>query len=280
MSVQSPEVNEINIKDLVLDEPIKNMDPEADLTEKDWDDLVDFMKREPDSFGGGMFKGVQQRRSAIYAKMIDSQKFESRINIEDHWPVLETELKKEALTESEALEYWMETTMLYPKHATHIKTNRDLLSRYAEHNFYVRSTNDWVSYANSLFNVKLISPDFDVSQQLDSETWETIRVAINEQLLHLYPDNLYALMGAAELKMVDPEKWKNGPMGETISLATTVYKQILENHPQPNHLFAAVAAAKVLAADDVKLTGRGLDIKMPKEEALEVVETFPEQRKF
>ncbi len=284
--ITDPEVD-INIKDLVLDESVKaklKLDPEHDVTENDWDKLraeFDWYKKE------GRYQELLS--TAVYVKLFDPQRLEQLVDLEALWPEQQKLWDYDSKPNSRAEDTLNEAyrvKVLYPNHPLDYDPKEwwnNPISR-IDPQFVGDDALSWSNYTSRLLRIKFLDPNL-MGLKITDQMWEKMKGSINElqqekQILF----DLNILEMAASMKILAPERWNGPNMESTISIISDVYNHALSENRDSTGTFSGfffekMTAARIIVAQEAKITEHGLELKMPEPE-LELNEKPPETRRF
>ena len=270
----------INIKDLTLEEPEKKkselpFDPERDITEEDWkrvrESLLSIRQEEHPEF--------------TYPELVKSVKilFPERVsefNFDDDFLWRRTKLWSQRHGLPSLLDYVFEIKLAFPERISEL--NLDKLQEINKHIEVYRQRNDWAMFASAAMKMKILFPERIAELHLDETAW----VGMKEELEQLRTPDLWGYFAkrAMAMKILYPEKSSELNLD---SHAWEGMKQDLEKcraqeHKTWWHISEQAIAMKILVAEEIKITDKGLEIIMPKEKPVfkEEVPSMPQRRKF
>ena len=278
-----PNPERINIKDLTIEEPERKkgllFDAEKEITDEDWEELKN------------TFSGMREREGslnlmnhAMAMKILSSERVKELRFGEEDWTnskfLYEIHRARGSHTESfDSLAIAMR--VVFPERASELRLDETLWESYKRTIEQYKLEENWLSFHALAVRAKILFPKkFGEEITLDRKSLEELKKAFiwyrednnwdsfirrTFQAKILYPESL-------EEFNIDDATWKN------------MKKKLQESRKGKYWIdFAEYAMfLKLLAAEEIKITNKGLEVIMQKEEAEFKEETppMPQTRKF
>ena len=273
----------INIHDLTIEEPEKEsellFDVERDITEQEWQK----MKKElADRKRGSLHTFLEE---AMKMKIIFPERADELTLDDEIWNMAK-KLPKSTEDKGSFAAILMELKVLFPermeeieldnrklesmgKELNRLKENIIFTQNYSASTFFAFATRMKVVFPEEFDKLKLLDPIEDITQSMKGylkekrqlKDWQTfLPAAVNFKIL--YPENVDELN-------LDTVFWKE------------IKSEMHKTHRRGWEISDFASALKILAAEEVGVTDKGLEVNMRKSDSAEPQSIeLPEQRKF
>ena len=276
---------EINIKDLVLDEPPKEyrpFDPETNLTSQDWTTMTRALQKKGEMALDPLKPedlAVEFFALATQVKLVDPQKFELILNIQDYWRRMDGLLHFFNLSFRKGVPRFYNSKVLFPTRSTNFGV--DGLNDVWRAPGPSMSPGGWHESLLHLMELKVAKPSYVSESVISSWDWDHLISLAQSNLSTNQANQLEnAVEILAAIKVLSPSQLNHLNVSQVV-------QTVVEHLPQIRGLgietlFRTAAALKILSAKEVKVTDQGLEIPkaVTTQPRLAVDQAVPETRSF
>ena len=266
----------IHIKDLSLDQPRKNpegtFDPEEEITEDDWQHVKEYLE-----------KKKKESRDLFYTILCATNMkivFPERSREYDD-AVLKRIVKEEYNLEPNNHFTFAEIKIITPELVAGSNPSYEAWERHLGFTKQYIAQGDWILFVNRMFALFVVNPDKASEFSLNKETREKIAQYFKE-LLETGQLDTFSFEKLAYASVLFPDEMSSLRSSPALLERARAMLRELRTANNWGRYIQVAAAFKLLCAEKVEVTDKGLEITMPqpKEDFKEPEEPMPEQRKF
>jgi len=265
----------INIHELTVEEPEKPselpFDPERDITEEDWGNMKNSLRKQ----------SVDIAYHALNLEIITPGVVRELAlnNVDWQRMKVKLDLVREAKNPSAFAEEATAMKILFPERSNELNLDEEIWTMLNDHlNKVYRKGNHWYDFSHLAVEMLILFPHRAVELNLNKEAWK----GIHGELLRCVPDGDSFYISAKNMKLLFPSNMNELVLDKKIWDALKRGLKDRKKWGDWAGFSSRVMAMKILAAEEVKITEKGIEINMHvhKEGITTEIPPTPETKQF